>query len=387
MKNLIEKTLLELEAKGLRRSLTTVESATGPRVAIEGKDVLLMCSNDYLSLANHPLVKEAAIKAIEKYGLGSGASRLTSGTMTPHLELEEKIKEFKKADSALLFNSGYNANAGLIPSLAPKGGYVFSDKLNHASIVDACLLSKATIKRYPHSNVHAIEKLLKEAGSADKLIVTDAVFSMDGDLAPLREIVELADKYGATVLVDDAHGAGVLGENGRGSLEHLGAENPSVIQMGTLGKAFGAFGAYAAGGEKLRELLVNKARPFIYTTSLPPSICAAAMAAIEVTQREPWRRKKVVQNAALMREELNKEGFDTLKSSTQIIPVVIGDAEKTMAISRKLLARGLFVQGIRPPTVPENSSRLRLTITAGHTDEDIELAMKTLKEVLREEGL
>ena len=387
MKNLIEKTLLELEAKGLKRSLTIVESATGPRVTIEGKDTLLMCSNDYLSLANHPLVKEAAIKAIEKYGVGSGASRLTSGTMTPHIELEEKIKEFKKAEAALVFNSGYNANTGLIPSLIAKGGYVFSDKLNHASITDGCLLSRATLKRYPHSDARALEKLLREAGNADKLIVTDGVFSMDGDIAPLREITRLADKYGATLLIDDAHGAGVLGENGRGSLEHLGIENPSVIHMGTLGKAIGTFGAYAAGSEKLKTLLINKARPFIYTTSLPPAICAAGVAALDVMRNEPWRRKKVVENAAAVREALNKEGFDTLKSSTQIIPVVIGDAGKTMAISRKLLAKGLFVQGIRPPSVPENSSRLRLTVTAGHTDADIEFAIKTLKEVLREEGL
>jgi len=387
MKNLIEKTLLELEAKGLKRSLTIVESATGPRVTIEGKDTLLMCSNDYLSLANHPLVKEAAIKAIEKYGVGSGASRLTSGTMTPHIELEEKIKEFKKTEAALVFNSGYNANTGLIPSLIAKHGYVFSDKLNHASITDGCLLSRATLKRYPHSDARALEKLLREAGNADKLIVTDGVFSMDGDIAPLREITRLADKYNATLLVDDAHGAGVLGKNGRGSLEHLGIKNPFVIQMGTLGKAMGTFGAYVAGSKKLKELLINKMRPFIYTTSLPPAICAAGIAAIDVMRNEPWRRKKVLENAAVVRKALNKEGFDTLKSSTQIIPVVIGDAGKTMAISRKLLAKGLFVQGIRPPSVPENSSRLRLTVTAGHTDADIEFAIKTLKEVLREEGL
>ena len=387
MKNLIEKTLLELEAKGLKRSLTIVESATGPRVTIEGKDTLLMCSNDYLSLANHPLVKEAAIKAIEKYGVGSGASRLTSGTMTPHIELEEKIKEFKKTEAALVFNSGYNANTGLIPSLTSKGGYVFSDKLNHASITDGCLLSRATLKRYPHSDARALEKLLREAGNADKLIVTDGVFSMNGDIAPLREITRLADKYNATLLVDDAHGAGVLGKNGRGSLEHLGIKNPFVIQMGTLGKAMGTFGAYVAGSKKLKELLINKMRPFIYTTSLPPAICAAGIAAIDVMRNEPWRRKKVLENAAVVRKALNKEGFDTLKSSTQIIPVVIGDAGKTMAISRKLLAKGLFVQGIRPPSVPKNSSRLRLTITAGHTDADIEFAIKTLKEVLREEGL
>ncbi|HZX35344.1 MAG TPA: 8-amino-7-oxononanoate synthase [Thermodesulfobacteriota bacterium] len=387
MKNLIEKTLLELEAKGLKRSLTIVESATGPRVTIEGKDTLLMCSNDYLSLANHPLVKEAAIKAIEKYGVGSGASRLTSGTMTPHIELEEKIKEFKKTEAALVFNSGYNANTGLIPSLIAKHGYVFSDKLNHASITDGCLLSRATLKRYPHSDARALEKLLREAGNADKLIVTDGVFSMNGDIAPLREITRLADKYNATLLVDDAHGAGVLGKNGRGSLEHLGIKNPFVIQMGTLGKAMGTFGAYVAGSKKLKELLINKMRPFIYTTSLPPAICAAGIAAIDVMRNEPWRRKKVLENAAVVRKALNKEGFDTLKSSTQIIPVVIGDAGKTMAISRKLLAKGLFVQGIRPPSVPENSSRLRLTVTAGHTDADIEFAIKTLKEVLREEGL
>lgn len=387
MKNPVEKTLLELEAKGLKRSLTIVESATGPRVTIEGKDTLLMCSNDYLSLANHPRVKEAAIKAIEKYGVGSGASRLTSGTMTPHIELEEKIKEFKKTEAALVFNSGYNANTGLIPSLIAKHGYVFSDKLNHASITDGCLLSRATLKRYPHSDTRALEELLNEAGNADKLIVTDGVFSMDGDMARLREIIELADRYNSTVLVDDAHGVGVLGESGRGSLEHLGITHSSVIQMGTLGKAIGTFGAYATGSKKLKELLMNKMRPFIYTTSLPPAICAAAIAAIDVMQKEPWRRKKVVQNAAVVREALNKQGFDTLKSSTQIIPVVIGDAEKTMAVSRKLLTRGLFVQGIRPPTVPENSSRLRLTVTAGHTDEDIEFAIKTLKEVLREEGL
>ena len=253
--------------------------------------------------------------------------------------------------------------------------------------MDGCLLSRATLKRYPHSDTRALEKFLKQAGNADKLIATDGVFSMDGDIAPLREITRLADKYNATVLVDDAHGVGVLGENGRGSLEHLGIAHPFVIQMGTLGKAIGTFGAYAVGSEKLKTLLINRARPFIYTTSLPPAVCAAGVAALDVMRNEPWRRKKVIENAAVVREALNKEGFDTLKSSTQIIPVVIGDAEKTMAISRKLLAKGLFVQGIRPPTVPGNSSRLRLTITAGHTDADIEFAIKTLKEVLHEEGL
>lgn len=379
----ILKEISSLAALGLKRTLRLVEGPQGPRVMMDGREVLLMCSNDYLGLSNHPLVKEAAIKAIEKWGAGAGASRLVSGNMEPHVILEERIREFKKAPSALLFNSGYTANIGIITALADRSAEVFSDRLNHASIVDACVLSRARVKRYPNRDVDALEGLLKASTSKKKLIVTDSVFSMDGTIAPLPDMAGLLEKYNAMLLIDDAHATGVMGPSGRGSLEHFGMEgNPSIIQMGTLGKALGSFGAFVVAAQEIIDLLISRSRPFIYTTALPPSVCAAATKAIDIVEEDRGLVKKLWDNTSMMANGLKEAGFNTLGSATPIIPVLAGDNHRTMEASRRLLESGVFVQGIRPPTVPEGTSRLRVTVTAAHTADDIKAALCAFREAL-----
>lgn len=382
MESYIKNELLRLNKAGLMRALKTVEGPQGPEVFIGGKPVTLFCSNDYLGLSNHPLVKKAAIEAIERYGVGAGASRLVSGTMEAHVMLEDTIRRFKGTEAALLFNSGYHANLGCISAIAGRETEIFSDRLNHASIADACILSRANVKRYPNRDMDSLESMLKRSGARKKLIVTDGVFSMDGTIAPLNDIVGLLDKYDAALLVDDAHGTGVLGDTGGGSLEHFGIEHPSVIQMGTLGKALGSFGAFIAGSAELIELLISRARPFIYTTALPPPVCAAAAKAFDIIVKEPELRKRLWNNITLLKTGLIEAGFDLLGSGTQIIPIVIGGADEVMEISNRLLERGIFIQGIRPPTVPGNTSRLRITLMATHTEEDIKKLLALLKEEL-----
>ncbi|MDO8427073.1 MAG: 8-amino-7-oxononanoate synthase [Deltaproteobacteria bacterium] len=372
--------LSKLTASGLKRQLKLVEGPQGPRVFINGNAVILLCSNDYLGLANHPLVKEAAKDAIDRWGFGAGASRLVSGNMEPHIMLEERIRRFKGTESALLFNSGYNANLGAVCALSGRETDIFSDKLNHASIVDACVLSRANVKRYPNKDIGSLETQLKKSKARRKLIVTDGVFSMDGTIAPLKDIVSLLDRYNASLLVDDAHATGVLGKSGRGTLEHFGLSHPSIIQMGTLGKAVGAFGAYIAGPSELIDLLISKARPFIYTTALPPAVCAAAIKAIDIIDETPSLREKLWKNISIFKKGLEGAGLDTMGSETQIIPVIVKSAERAMGISAKLLDKGVFIQGIRPPTVPEGTSRLRVTVTAAHTEEDLNFALSAIKE-------
>jgi glycine C-acetyltransferase len=395
---LIEKELVDLKKSGLHRQLSLIEGAQEPRVKINDKEVILLCSNNYLGLANHPKIKEAAIKAIEKYGFGSGASRLVSGNMEPHKELEQRLAGFKNTEAALIFNSGYHANIGIISALVGRGDVIFSDKLNHASIVDGCLLSKAELKRYPHKDMNALENLLKKYSELQtpnsKLIITDGVFSMDGDIAPLKELSELADKYNYMLMVDDAHATGVLGANGKGTLEYFGIDNPnpvlrhngtSIIQMGTLGKGLGCFGAYVAGSKKLVDYLINKARSFIYTTSLPPSVCAASIAAIDIVENEPQLRQNLWDRVKFFRGGLENAGLDIMNSETQIIPILIGEADKVVQISKDLLDKGVFVQAIRPPTVPEGTGRLRVTLTANHSWDDLKYAIETIKLVLEAE--
>jgi glycine C-acetyltransferase len=377
--------LKKLEEAGLKRTMPVVDGPQGPKVLVDGKEVLLLCSNNYLGLAGHPEINKAALRAMERWGFGAGASRLVSGNMPPHMELEEKIKEFKGTEAALVFNSGYHANIGVIPALAGRSDDIFSDRFNHASIVDGCILSRANLTRYPHRDTDALERFVKRSKARKKLIVTDGVFSMDGDIAPIKELAGIAERYGAMVLLDDAHATGVLGRDGKGTLEHFGLINhPSIIQMGTLGKALGTFGAYVAGGKNLVELLITKARSFVYTTALPPVVCAAAKRAIELVEEEPDRRRKLLDNASFMREGLRDAGLDTITSETQIIPIIVGSTERTMEITGRLLERGLFIQGIRPPTVPENTSRLRVTVTSEHAREDLEGALKTIKEIFSE---
>lgn len=383
---LMEKELVDLKKSGLHRQLSLIEGAQEPRVKINDKEVILLCSNNYLGLANHPKIKEAAIKAIEKYGFGSSASRLVSGNMEPHKELEQRLARFKNTEAALVFNSGYHANIGIISALVGRGDVIFSDKLNHASIVDGCLLSKAELKRYPHKDMNALENLLKKYSELQtpnsKLIITDGVFSMDGDIAPLKELSELADKYNCMLMVDDAHATGVLGVHGKGTLEHFGIDNSNIIQMGTLGKGLGCFGAYAAGSKKLIDYLINKARSFIYTTSLPPSVCAASIAAIDIIENEPQLRQNLWERVKFFRSGLENAGLDIMNSETQIIPILIGEADKVVQVSKDLLAKGVFVQAIRPPTVSEGTSRLRVTLMANHSWDDLKYAMKTIRDVV-----
>lgn len=383
----------ELEAlrqQGLFRSMRVVEGPQSGRVLLDGREVLLLCSNNYLGLADHPVLKAVAIRAVERYGVSSGASRLVSGTMELHEALEARLAAFKGTESALVFNSGYAANTGIIPAMVGKGDAIFSDRLNHASIVDGALLSRAKFVRYPHNDMVALGRLLAETDVAGRrLIVTDGVFSMDGDLAPLAELVALKRKYGALLMVDDAHGTGVLGPTGRGSAELCGVLGKVDIQMGTLGKGLGSCGAYVAGSRELVDLLVNRARSFIFSTALPPAVLAASLAAIDLVDSPAGAdlRLQLARNTDLFRTSLQDAGFDTMGSETQIVPIFVGDAEPTMDFSRRLLAEGFFVQGIRPPTVPAGSCRLRCTLMATHGESDLERAVAAIGTVGKELGV
>jgi glycine C-acetyltransferase len=378
-----------LRAEGLYRSMRVINGAQGSRVELDGRQVLLLCSNNYLGLADHPALKRAAVEGVE-FGVGSGASRLVSGTMELHEKLETRIAAFKGTEKALLFNSGYAANTGIISALVGRGDAIFSDRLNHASIVDGALLSRAGFYRYPHRDMAALERMLQEkGGKGRRLIVTDGVFSMDGDIAPLAKLVQLAKHYHALLMVDDAHGSGVLGASGRGSGELSGVLDGIDIHMGTLGKGFGSFGAYAATTGIIRDYLVNKARSFIFSTSLPPAVLAASLAALEVVDSPEGARlrEKLQANVALFKERLTASGFDTMGSETQIVPIFVGSAKTTMEFSSELLEQGLFVQGIRPPTVPAGSCRLRCTIMATHEPEDLVAAAETISSVGRKLGV
>ncbi|MFC1855122.1 8-amino-7-oxononanoate synthase [Thermodesulfobacteriota bacterium] len=324
---------------------------------------------------------KAAKLALEEYGFGAGASRLISGTMSPHTRLEEDIASFKGCEAAILFNSGYCANIGLISTITKKGDIIFSDKLNHASILDAALLSRAKVKRYAHKDTTALESYLKDAGDFDKrVIVTDGVFSMDGDIAPLKELLRLAEKYDAMLIVDDAHATGVLGEGGSGTISHLGIKSDRIIQMGTLSKALGCFGAFVAGNRDVIEYLINKARSFIYTTALPPSSAAAAIEAVKIAKRGDKLREKLFNNVEYIRTKLISAGFEVQNSESHIIPLMIGDVDRAVALSRHLFENGIFIQAIRPPTVPQNTCRLRITPTALHTKAELDLAFENIVE-------
>ena len=381
--------LQALRAEGLYRSMRMIKGAQGSRVELDGRQVLLLCSNNYLGLADHPALKRAAVEGVAS-GVGSGASRLVSGTMELHERLEARIAAFKGTERALLFNSGYAANTGIISALVGRGDAIFSDRLNHASIVDGAQLSRAAFNRYPHRDMATLERMLQEkGGKGRRLIVTDGVFSMDGDIAPLQSLVQLSKKYRALLMVDDAHGSGVLGRSGRGSGEFCGVLDGIDIHMGTLGKGFGSFGAYAAASATVCEYLVNKARSFIFSTSLPPAVLAASLAAIDLVDSPAGAqlREKLAANTALFKERLTAAGFQTMGSETQIIPVFVGPAEATMEFSRELLERGLFVQGIRPPTVPAGSCRLRCTIMATHETAELEFAADAITRVGKKLGV
>lgn len=362
---------------GLRRSLRSVTTAPTGRILLDGQTVVLLGSNNYLGLSVHPIVTEAAAAAAREYGTGASASRLMSGNCHLYTKLETKIAKAKGTEAALVFGSGYLANIGTIPVLAGDGDLILSDGLNHASIIDGCRLSPATKQIYRHGDVDHLESLLAQSTKfRRRLIVTDGVFSMDGDIAPLPEICGLAERYDAMVMVDDAHSFGVLGESGGGTLEHFGLENRGVIQMGTLSKAVGGLGGYVAGSAVLIDFLINRARSFIFTTGLPPATLAGAAAAIDVIRSTPELRQQLSLNVLLLKNALLEKGFQLLPSETQILPLILGSAEVASRFAEVLLAHGVYAPAIRPPTVPEGTSRLRISVIASHTTEDLETAIE-----------
>jgi 8-amino-7-oxononanoate synthase len=374
----LEDRLEELRELGLYRRMRMVSGPQGPRVVLDGQPVLLLCSNNYLGLADHPRVRETAADAAMRWGVGAGASRLVSGNMTLHRRLEERLAEFKRTERALLFGSGYLANLGVIPALARKGEVVFSDELNHASIVDGCRLARAESFVYDHCDPEHLAWGLRQAAGRAALIVTDGVFSMDGDVAPLVELVELAHRHDVRLMVDDAHGTGALGPGGRGAVAEAGLEGEVDVVVGTLGKALGSYGAYVCCEEPVARYLVNTARSLIFSTALPPPAVAAALAALELVGEQPRRVERLGENADALREALAREGFEVAGSSTQIVPLVIGDADLTMRICEQALEHGVFAQAIRPPTVPAGTSRLRLAVMASHTRRELREAAQAL---------
>ncbi len=390
--NDIRQRLDELERLGLSRRLRLISGPQGPTVLLEGRPVLLLCSNNYLGLADHPEVRRAAADAAMRWGVGAGASRLVSGTMTIHGRLEERLAEFASSEACVLFGSGYLANIGAVGALAGHGGRIFSDELNHASIIDACRLARADVHVYRHRDLDHLERCLqrhppRRDPGAGHLIVTDALFSMDGDIAPLEGIVELARHYGARVLVDEAHAIGSLGPGGRGAVAEAGLEDEVDVVVGTLGKSLGSYGAYACASADVVRLIINTARSLIFSTAPGPPALAGALAALELLRREPQRARRLQENARVLRAELGLEGFPVPGGQVQIVPIVVGEQRAAMALCEAALARGVFAQAIRPPTVPPGTARLRLAVMATHGPEELRRAARVLGDCARELGL
>ncbi len=370
--------LEDLRKAGLYRRLRLIESPQGPRVTLDGAEVLLLCSNNYLGLADHPRVRQAAADAGERFGAGAGASRLVSGNMSLHGKLEERLAAFSGYEAALLFGSGYLANLGTIAVLAGRGQVVFSDELNHASIIDGCRISRAERFIYRHADIEHLSWGLRKEGRKGGLIVTDAVFSMDGDLAPLEAIAELAQRYGARVVVDEAHATGVVGARGHGLVAELGLEREIDVTIGTLGKALGSYGAFACCSAEMALFLVNRARTVIYSTALPPAALGAALAALDLLEDDAGLMNRLHDRARTLRVALADEGFAVEPAAMPIVPLLIGDPGDAMAVAESALDHGVFAQAIRPPTVPEGTSRLRLVATAAHEPEDLLEAARVL---------
>jgi len=388
----IEDRLNELERRGLSRRLRLVSGPQGPTVLLDGQPVLLLCSNNYLGLADHPQVREAAADAAMRWGVGAGASRLISGTMTIHRRLEERLAEFTGRQSSLLFGSGYLANLGVIGALAGPGDTVFSDELNHASIVDGCRLSRAEVIVYKHCDPeHLLWSMRRHSGRRDgqerRLIVTDSIFSMDGDIAPLQELIELAQAAGARIAVDEAHALGTFGPGGRGALAQAGLEGEVDAIVGTLGKSLGSYGAYVCGDEEMIRYMLNTARSFIFSTAPPPPAVAGALAALELIEQKPHRVERLAANARALRRSLATEGFEVAESDMHIVPLVLGDERDTMRLCQAAIEQGVFAQAIRPPTVAPGSSRLRLAAMASHTASDMRMAASVLAKAARKLGL
>ncbi|MGB3951679.1 MAG: 8-amino-7-oxononanoate synthase [Solirubrobacterales bacterium] len=374
----IEQHLADLEDRGLYRRMRLISGPQGARVLLDGKPVLVMCSNNYLGLADHPRVREAAADAARRWGVGSSGSRLISGNMTIHRRLEQRLAEFTGTEAALLFGSGYLANCGLIPALTQEGDVVFSDQCNHASIIDGCRLSRGETFIYDHGDLEHLAWGLRQARGRGSLIVTDSVFSMDGDLAPLDGIVALARDHDARVMVDEAHAIGTVGEGGRGAVAAAGLTNDVDVIVGTLGKALGAYGAYVACDTQMARYLVNSARAFIFSTAPAPPVASAAAEALEILIEQPRRVHRLRQNSELFRRELARHDFDVNPKGGQIVPLITGDADSAMRMSEKALERGVFAQAIRPPTVAPGLCRLRISVMASHKPDELRSAARVL---------
>ena len=378
---LFDAELQELAADNLLRRLPPLSAHSATGVSVGGQQCLLLCSNNYLGIADHPKMREAAAEAAIEDGCSASASRLVSGNLDLYAKLESALAEFIGKEDVLVFSSGYAANAGILQSVAGSGDVILSAELNHASIVDGCRLSKADTKVFRHNDLQDLEEHLKQCGAYRKrLIVVEGVYSLDGDVAPLAEIVELAQRYDCALMVDEAHAIGVLGENGRGASEFHGVIDRVDIIMGTFGKALGSYGAFVAGPTQLKQLLVNKARSLIYTTALPPAVLATTLAALEVVRSEPWRRRDILEKAAYLREGLLNLDFNVGTSTTQIVPVIVGDAARAVKFSELLLEEGVFVRAIRPPSVPPGKSRLRVTVNAEHTYAQLDTALTAFRQ-------
>ena len=378
----------ELKAKGLYRRLRVVESEQKSRCVIDGREVITLSSNNYLGLNTHPRLKAAALEAVERFGAGSGAVRTIAGTMSLHEELEAKLAGFKHVEAVLTFQSGFTCNTGVIPILAPEGATIVSDALNHASIIDGIRLTKAERRIFPHADMETLRTMLREIREADAdrpiLVITDGVFSMDGDIARLPEIVDAAEAADAMVYVDDAHASGVLGRNGRGSVDHFDLHGRVHVQVGTLSKAIGVLGGYVAGPRNLRTVLEHRARPFLFSTSHPPAVAAACLAAIEVLESEPELIEKLWENARHFKAGLARLGFDTGRSETPITPVIVGGGALAHRFSDRLFEEGVFAMGIGFPTVPEEVSRVRTIVTAEHSQEELDICLDVFERVGRE---
>jgi glycine C-acetyltransferase len=384
----VDEEVASLRERGLFRWPRELQGEQAPVCVYDGRRVINLCSNNYLGLAAHPRLKEAARQAIDAYGVGSGAVRTIAGNMTIHQVLERRLAEFKRTEATLLFQSGFTANAGTVAALLGKEDVVVSDELNHASIIDGCRLSGAERKIYPHKDVAAARRCLKEASGARRvLLITDGVFSMDGDLAPLPDLTALAREAGAIMMVDDAHASGVMGAGGRGTVEHFGVHGMVDIQVGTLSKAWACLGGYVAGSQRLIEFLMQRARPLLFSTSHPPSVAATARAALDLIEEQPELIERLWENTRFFKSGLRRLGFDTGMSETPITPVLIGDEGQTMRFSDRLFDAGVFALGIAYPTVPRGKARVRTIVTAGHTREDLSRALDAFARVGREMGV
>ncbi len=383
--------LEDMKSKHLYFRLKILEGEQKPVAVFDGKEVINLSSNNYLGLTTHPKLRRAAIEATRKFGVGSGAVRSIAGTMKIHMELEEQIARFKKVEACVVFQSGFAANAGTVSAILGKEDLIISDELNHASIIDGCRLSRATIRVFKHKDIGDCDRVLKETENwtGKKLLVTDGVFSMDGDIANLPALCELAEKYNCIMMVDDAHASGVLGSRGRGTIDHLGCHGRVDIQVGTLSKAIGSIGGYVCGSRDLIDFLYHRGRPFLFSTSHPPSVTATCQAAFDLLDSEAGDRliKKLWSNTKFFKRKLKKLGFNTGKSETPITPIMVGDAEKAFQFSRELFAEGVFAGAIGYPTVPEGKARLRTIVTATHKRADLERALETIARVGKNLGI